>query len=478
LDVTPASAPPDDFSQTPIPSAANVTYVQRVDNIHTNGWHLFSVEYYDGSVWGMWLLLTEDDGGTWTWISVAEAAESVITDGTYYYPVNFMGVSEETPPGNWDISSTSGSSATGLPDGNLGTFIATGTKAPYGFGMGYIDLDFGGQMTTDAAGSLEVRGKEPSGVPTELWNTYSHAVWISTNNVLYTQIFPVPNSTWESWTGVNSWQALRTIGAQTFRYLRLAAAPLWHPDADPRSFGIDTVRIGNVTSVISGGGSFSQMRPIWMDVDSESGEYVYLTLWGDDFLYWWCLKVSELVGLSTVNITENLGGCTIAQLNANTYRVYTHTPAFNQDICYLFGRWADPGLGTVHLVKYDLNLATPAVAVQTIIENGFGADYISAFRAEGTSDGSRQFYAIRSGAGVAKLYQGLETLTYRIDTSFAAGVAVYVDALTVTPDGTVAVGADTAAANMIEIIATPWASWTDITDSYPATGSVSSLTYL
>ena len=81
-------------------------------------------------------------------------------------------------------------------------------------------------------------------------------------------------------------------------------------------------------------------------------------------------------------------------------------------------------------------------------------------------------------AGVAGFYQGHETLVYKMDGPFAAGAAVYVDALTITPDGQLAIGSDTAAANMIEVTEAPWTTWTDVTDSYPATGSVSSLTYI
>jgi len=52
---------------------------------------------------------------------------------------------------------------------------------------------------------------------------------------------------------------------------------------------------------------------------------------------------------------------------------------------------------------------------------------------------------------------------------------VWVDALTVNPDGQVAVGSD--GTNDIEIIEAPWTAWSDVTDSYPG-AATNSLTYL
>jgi hypothetical protein len=211
-----------------------------------------------------------------------------------------------------------------------------------------------------------------------------------------------------------------------------------------------------------------EYRPIWMDVDSEDGSILYLTAWkGTDELV---LQTWDTT-LMAVSNEISLGACTIGELNAKTYWAAPYTPPFNQDYVYAFGRMNAPdGLANPeHIIESNDGALTFAS-----VENGWGADYCGAFRAEGSTDGARTFYAIRNiAAAAAKLHVGLEATTYRIDTAFVAGV--WVDALTVNPDGQVAVGSD--GTNDIEIIEAPWTAWTDITDSYPG-AATQSLTYL
>jgi hypothetical protein len=218
------------------------------------------------------------------------------------------------------------------------------------------------------------------------------------------------------------------------------------------------------------GATQSEARPIWMDVDSEDGSLLYLTMWNgeNDELELWIYNTSDF---TPADSRISLGGCTLAQLNAKTYWAAPHTPAFNQDYIYVFGRMNAPQAlaNPEHIIESNDGGATWAS-----VENGWGADYCGAFRAEGATDGARTFYAVRNiAAAAAKLHVGLEAATYRIDTAFVAGV--WVDALTVNPDGQVAVGSD--GTNDIEIIEAPWTTWSDVTDSFPG-NAVNSLTYL
>ena len=230
------------------------------------------------------------------------------------------------------------------------------------------------------------------------------------------------------------------------------------------------MRVGNVSST---SGASSSVRPIWADVSSEDGERLFLTVWrGDNRLNLYTFDVDSL---GTKLASADLGPCTIAELNAATYVAYPYTPTFDDAYVYIFGRMSVPaGLtGIQHLL-----VSLDGGATFTSLESGFGADYIGAFRAEGDVNGNRQFFGVRNGSGVAKLYEGTEALVYRSDLPFAAGVAVYVDAMSIGPQRQVAAGARAAGAIMLAECPSPYTTWEDLTLNYPITGEISSVVYV
>jgi hypothetical protein len=470
LDVTPADDPPNSWNDGVAPTVAGLTFIQRTDNIHQNKAHYFLAEWQEaGGDWRGWLLITEDDGSTWTW-----AGLGATTDGTYYYPtawhgqlnwqdVAFHPIPNTTNPcADWDPINDP-SFSTGVAD-NIGTEFNFNFRHHNGYiGEGYIGWNMGASLTTNAAGSIEVRMIQPSTGVAKALTGNNQRVYVSTDGAVWVQAVA---GRWDRLGAAYAWGPNLNIGVQTFRYIRLRYENSnWNAPRD-WDFAIDAIRIGNVTGI-------DDIRPIWMDTDSEDGSTLWITLWRSDDT----LAVQQRDTSTGALVAEyELGACTLAELNARTYWAAPYTPPFDKDTCYVFGRMNAPQAlaNPEHLIA-----STDGGTTWASVENGFGADYISAFRAEGDTTGDRQFYAVRAiAAAAAQLYQGHETLTYRIDLPFAVGVTAGVDALTVNPDGQVAVGADAAAANMIEITESPWASWTDITDSYPATGSVSSLTYL
>jgi len=473
LDATPDTDPPDDFGQTPAPTAGTVTYVQRTDNIHINKTHYFAVEYYDGALWGGWLLVSDDDcaPGSYTWYSLKDAAVEMVTDGTYYYPVTYL--RESVPSGEWDLTITNPNNMLGFADDSGARFDYTFIGLN-GYGVAQFDVDFGGQMTVGAAAEVQVRTRSPVAETNNIFEDWMHAAvaqdtYTSPDDITYT----LRNAQrWDSDNAAFTWGTARIIGACTFRYLRLRFLAAWFAMQLSQDGEIDAIRISDVTG-ISGGGTYGEIRPIWMDVDSEDGSVLYMTAWADDdHLHLWKFDTSDFTAMPA---TTDLGACTIGELFTD-YVAYPHTPPFDKDYVYIFGRMNSPsGLANPEHVI----ISTDGAVSFASVENGWGADICGAFRAEGDTNGARMFYAARNvGGAAAELYAGMESLIYRIDLPFAAGVGVYVDALTITPDGIVAVGADTAGASMIQITASPWSAWTDITDSYPLTGSVSSLTYL
>ncbi len=78
-EVTPVENPPNSWSDDPAPTVDDVIFIQRVDNIHVNGQHIFLAEWQNGlSRWRGWLLKTTDDGITWEWETLYEDAHLVI----------------------------------------------------------------------------------------------------------------------------------------------------------------------------------------------------------------------------------------------------------------------------------------------------------------------------------------------------------------------------------------------------------------
>jgi len=478
VDVTPVEDPPNAFGLSPAPTAATVTYVQRLDSIHQNELHIFLVEYTTGGDWTSYLLKTEDDGLTWTWTETS--SNDLITDGVYYYASAFVRVNVENditfhPAGTgspcWTLGAVNPGNLVGEADDTGATFTYT-YNHHNGFGKGRIDIDLGGTVTTDASGAVQVRTKSPIGETNNIFEDYVHSsvdqeIWVSADDVTYTRVSTLR---WDSDSATWAWGTARTVGAHTFRYIRLTFKPAWFAMQLSQDGGIDSIRVGNVTSATA---AESPVRPLWGDVDSEAGTVLYMTVW----------KTSEALALQKRQISDfallaetDLGACTEAELFDDLV-AFPYTPPFNGDYVWLFGRMDAPaglGAGVQHVIVSDDGAATWAS-----VESGWGADIAGTFRAEGAVDGGRTLYAIRNSAGaVPKLYAGLEALVYVSDLPFASGVGVGVDALSVSPAGQVAIGANAAGATMVAISDPPHTAWTDITDSYPADGAVSSLTYV
>jgi hypothetical protein len=447
LDATPGDDPPNDWGDAVAPTVADVTFIQRTDNIHQNKAHYFTAEWQEaGGDWRGWLLVTEDDGVTWSWYGLTP----LVIEGDWVYG-QYTGTSVGCV--------TAGTQANINEEDSVYTHFSAAAACAWD---GRIEIDFGINLNANARFKWRAyktsNGQPPANscylaIPALPQGGVGDLKWFENG------VDPDDGTVYEHTTAKNYGSA------SPLMYINHRSFPGFPGDNDHQGW-IDYVAV-NATDL---GATQAASRPIWMDVDSEDGGTLYLTIWNGntDTLELWVYDTSNFAASSS---RTSLGSCTIAQLNALTYVAYPHTPAFSSDYVYCFGRMNAPdGLANPEHVI----VSTDGGASFASVENGWGADYCGAFRAEGTTDGARTFYGIRNiAAAAAKLHVGPETLTYRIDTAFVAGV--YVDALTVNPAGQVAVGSD--GTNDIEIIADPWASWTDITDSYPG-AATNSLTYL
>lgn len=422
--------PPNSWGDAPAPVLADVDFVQRVDNIHVNGQHILIGEWQNGGGdWRGGLCKTEDDGITWEWTALYPL--SIGPDGLAY-PVSvyaYGGVGVNNP-----------SYILGPPDGNYVELVEGS----------YIVVGYGAQFTNpylpgNPLGNLKFRAEKTGTQATECRITpYQDPLGDAASTHWYIPITDPLNEVYErerfyedyGFTTDKLW--IRhwgfADGSGFLDYVGLQ--PDWFTTAD--------------------------IRPIWADLDSQTGTYLYLTVWANGRLELWKLQTADL---SAAPVITNLGDCAIGDLFTSLVS-YVHTPTFDSDLVFCFGRMDAPaglGAGIQHCIR-----SLDGGATWASVESGWGVDIASSFRVEGTGV-PRQFYAVRSGAGVPAFYTGSESLVYASDLDFDAGVGVSVDAMTVnTQTGQVAVGANapSAGGQMILRAGPPYASWDDITGSF------------
>jgi len=70
-DVTPATNPPNDYGDAPAPTPADLSYITYKGSLINSGEHCVLAVYQNGDdKWRTWLLFTNDEGSTWSWVSL------------------------------------------------------------------------------------------------------------------------------------------------------------------------------------------------------------------------------------------------------------------------------------------------------------------------------------------------------------------------------------------------------------------------
>ena len=175
----------------------------------------------------------------------------------------------------------------------------------------------------------------------------------------------------------------------------------------------------------------------------------------------------SLPDMTLVN-TTTLGAATAVQVEANTYTAYPQVYNANDSICYVFGRMDAPaGLGNTptHIIK-----STDAAATFTLVEAGFGADYVpQVFRA------GAKVYAIRNvGAKLGALYIGSSSLGTPV--SFLP-FGIHNEGAYQSSGGFIIVGASEPTSDMIRYTSWPYNRWWRL-PGYPDTGEITGITVL
>ena len=422
-EITPTEDPPNSWGDSPAPTIADMIFKQRVDNIHVNQQHIFLAEWQSGTDWRSWLLKTSDDGETWAWhtlyISVAHvtsADASLITDNAA------------------DVTAAWKAAVGGDFDGTWYKIDENDDVIIY----------FPFNILAD----------------TEVWIYNRESPRTLVNGKCY------------DWDGA-AWNLIGTNlggpwGWDHFTTDNICDRYRLHYDQQPAiddDWLIDAMYWDQ---------SIVNTRVLWADVDTEDGTILWLTVWRGGRLY---LQKRATTDLSLTS-SYSMGDCTQAEMEAGTYFVFPHTPLGDKDLCFVFGRMSSPQdlVGIQHVV-----VTANGGASFSSVESGWATDLCTAFMASADDgSGNRTYTAIRdaTAGSPARLYRDTNVLSFISNLTFGNNRGVLWDALTIANDGSIACGADSAGAIMVIFTVDPFTTWIDITDSYPATGVVRSLTYL
>jgi len=466
LDVTPTNDPPNDLGDTTAPTAATVTYLQRVDSIHADKLHIFLVGFQEvdsgDSLWRGWLLRTDDDGATYTWqsLSGAQASPPGYVAGQDY-TFNFLlrnstlGWTVYNDPECDDATFENCTS----PCGNGNQWFQDDWVQVGGDREKRINLQYPAKFTFTAS---TVTMRRPAKA---LLAEHGRYYLYSSDD--YDSGYSTVGSASVTGTGAYVCDNISLGNNVTDKYIRIkhyTYGQLTTPDnAMMVSIWFEALTLD--TSGILGVGA----RPIRADLDTEDGTTLLVTCWYNDGLYLQEYATSDL----SLTKTTSLGNCTLAELNAWTYVAWPVCALYDKAKYYIFGRMTSPTTlsGTQHVIVTGDGATTWAS-----IENGWGANACTAMLVNAT-----QIKAIRDAdaGNPARLYVGNDAgLTFKSNLSFGNNVGVLPDAFTESGEGDLAAGADTAQATLIIGSESPYSAWSDLTGAHAVASNIRSLTYL
>ncbi len=295
--------PPNDWSDSPAPTVADLTYKQiHADIHHKDTFYVLSEWQVTGTAWRGWLSKTTDDGKTWDWQSIRNyLAGSSINNGTF-----------DSDCSGWTICESDGVAWSAL---------------------------FGGSCRMAFRALANTTTQQIVGHPAA--GTYRLS------------------ATFNRAAGYDSQAEVRIPVAG----LRLS----WpYPDTGAKTTdfalgsGSDTCQIR--ASFDGGGGIYgyfddvslsllsqsTQTRPMAMDVDTEDGSRIWITAWIDGDLLLMRFNTSDLANVSTLE----LGPATINEVGVRDYFVVPRAPHYAEvadfgNYVYTFGRWSETATGTV-----------------------------------------------------------------------------------------------------------------------------------
>lgn len=432
--------PSNDWSDDPAPSVSNVEFVVRTDNLYASGEHYFLARWQnDADAWRCWILKCTGDGAAWTWAALS-TAEVSSGGAAWYYMNSEIGYTD----GSQGAYYLTASNRDNILGNNTATFaVLTGNQDGGGQSGMVWEFDLGGIASgISGPGFDESLQYYRKGGETQHTQT---SVYYSSDGVNWTYWDSTPIST----NGAGWANSTAMAGTPTFRYIRFVMYQTVNVFHSVRSQSIAGFRIYANSFV----GVPADTYPVWMDTDTASGQYLYITVARGGTLYLQKWLTSDL---SLVSSTS-LGSATIDQAVAGTYTAFPKVKEFNANQVYVYGQIPTPAC--------QIALSTNGGTSFTAVEDGWGADNCGTFVVD--EDGTMS--AVRNGS-TPSFYRGVDKLILQA-ASMGLAADVPPDAFTGIA-GRMAVGAG----SIVVESADNGATWGDL--SYPSGGDIRSLVYV
>lgn len=336
-DRTPTTDPPNTWEDTTPPTATTVTYKQLHADVHNIDTFYLLVEWQEPDSgfdkWRGWIAKTEDNGASWTWYALTICAQGVTVTFDF-----------DESPGGW-IS---------LDEVNTRYIEDHDLEYDHYWGWKAISPPMNGWAGTNA-GSLEVAGDFC------VHDEQAHAA-----DVYYPQFVTIDNlyfswhvSTIQYWT-YNVYIYYRKSTGDPWTQIYNSNKLAWNVDftgvGDSYQIRVRVYQhnhAGSVLQLVRFDNTYmgpDELRPLAMDLDTEDGTRLYVTLWADGELYARQLAAADL----SLQQQSGFGSAAEAEVETKTYFIVPRCPHIlggsgYGDQVWVMGRWNDGAVK--HLAK-------------------------------------------------------------------------------------------------------------------------------
>lgn len=447
-EVTGMGDPPNDWSDDPAPVWSQCDVVMGTPNNYRAGEWYFLVRWQNGdNDWRGWVLKCTGNGSAWTWQWQALGA-NFGESGTYTFDFTDGPQGWTSIPGTYLSQVTQGVWYSGTQCTQVGYWQANRVAAG-GDWYRVTTLVSPVKVTfTKIAENLRYTAAFNNHEPwTQVYTSDNGTDW--TLALEYDPRVEAPFSGYPGYTPTCKVMT-GTALAVTDKYVKIA-------------FGVNGAFDGdgyhdlNQLTLTNFSAEYSSAYPIWMDIDTADGAYLYLTTWENGQIL---LKKFATSDLSFVS-SYNLGSATINDITSGVYAAYPRVQEFTPNIVYVHGRL--PGI-------YHLLRSTDGGASFSEVTNSFEDANTIGFFIVG-HDG--MLWAMENNGDVPRLWKDPDGSGFAPQPIVPLSGNVPPDGLTIVP-GTSTVAMSSASA----VIRSEDGGQTWADQGYPAASDIRSLLFI